>query len=273
MSVRIPFAKGQGTHNDFIIIPDLEAQIDLSEERVRWLCNRRSGIGADGVLRIVKTEADPELGALCGSARYFMDYRNADGSVAEMCGNGVRVFARYLMAKGWESRDDFVVGTRAGCVRLTSAPGGDIAVHLPGPAVPVAEGFQVAVGRSSWAGVGVTLPNPHVVVRVDDIAGLGDLVESPRVVPSPAAGINVEFVQRKGPGHIAMRVVERGIGETQSCGTGACAAAWASHRDEPFPTWQVDVPGGRLQVEVHDDGSFTLTGPAVVIAEGDVTLP
>lgn len=225
------------------------------------------------MLRVVRVEALPEAERQCPSARYFMDYRNADGSLAEMCGNGVRVFARYLVDMGWESAPEFEVGTRGGCVRMRLHANGEFSVHLPGPVTPMAESFRVTVGTTSWPGVGVTLPNPHVVVKVDDLGMLGNLPETALVSPTPAAGINVEFVQRIGPSHVAMRVIERGIGETQSCGTGACAAAWVSNLEDPGGVWDVDVPGGRLHVEIHDDGTLSLTGPAEVVAEGHVTLP
>lgn len=274
MSVRIPFSKGHGTFNDFIVIPDADNTCDLDAEQVRWLCDRRGGLGADGVLRVVSQEASPEAASACGTARYFMDYRNADGSLAEMCGNGIRVFAHFLVVHGWETEQEFDVGTRAGCVRVKVVAPDMYAVRLRTPASPMDGSFEVAVGDSTWVGVGVNAPNPHVVALGVALEDLGGLDGSLRVSPMPASGVNVEFVELRGPGRIAMRVHERGVGETQSCGTGACAAAWVARTQEPkCREWDVEVPGGHLKVTVHEDDSFTLVGPADLVAEGFVTIP
>jgi diaminopimelate epimerase len=298
--VSIAFAKGHGTQNDFVLLDDPDGGFDLTPDLVRDLCDRRVGLGADGVIRVVRTAAAlaEYPGAGVGDVpEWFMDYWNADGSAAEMCGNGVRVFAAHLIAKGWLDLPDggqTVIATRGGPKllrrqgeqfaanlgpwRVVGGPaavgaGGDLKVTLPGmPDMPVLPGLAVELG------------NPHVVVVLPDVETLAsvDLTRAPIVDPVPVNGINVELVvpihdQRVGVelGHLVMRVHERGVGETRSCGTGAVAAALAARAwgGAGAPDrWRVDVAGGTLQVSVA--GSATegdlgeLSGPAVIVAEG-----
>jgi diaminopimelate epimerase len=261
-----PFLKGHGTGNDFVILPDVEDTRDLDAATVARICDRRSGVGADGILRVVPST---------GSARWFMDYRNADGSIAEMCGNGIRVFARYLVETGLEQSGDFDVDTRAG-VRRVHVPGdgGDITTTIgPHTGRDLPE-LMVSVGDRSWVAHDVNVGNPHAVAFVEDLAHAGSLLAPPLVAPPGAypEGVNVEFVVDGGDHHVAMRVHERGSGETQSCGTGAVAVAVAAARraGESAGRWTVDVPGGRLAVELLADGGTTLTGPAVIVAEGSL---
>ena len=232
---------------------------DLSASRVRALCDRRAGIGADGVLRAVRTSSD-----------WFMDYRNADGSAAEMCGNGIRVFARYLYDEGLVPADEPVrISTRDGVKTVT--PYGDLFSSDLGPATVLGE-TKVSVGDRSWPAIHVVVGNPHAVVMVDDLAEVGHLYDEPSydadLYPD---GVNMEFVVRRAPDHIAMRVHERGSGETRSCGTGACAAAVAAAGDGPG-RWRVDVPGGQLEVSRDEEGRVSLTGPAVIVATGATSL-
>ena len=257
---RLRFVKGHGTENDFVLLPD--SDVPLTAELVRGLCDRRAGIGGDGVLRV---ERRPD--------GWFMDYRNADGSVAEMCGNGIRVFARHLVDAGLAEPGALPILTRAG-VRTVEVPArGDVTVEM---GVPVALAAAPAVdGRP---GTAVSMGNPHVVVEladVDELAAL-DLTRPPSVRPGLPDGQNVEYVVRRGPRSLAMRVHERGVGETRSCGTGVCAAvvaavAWSGGAglDEP---WTVDVPGGRLTVTWLSAGPVLLSGPAVLVARGEVDL-
>lgn len=262
----IRFAKGHGTGNDFVIIEDLDDRLDLSPATVRALCDRRRGIGGDGMLRIVTVNGRP-----------FMDYRNGDGSVAEMCGNGIRVFARYLVDSALVSGGTIAIDTRAGVRSVTVAPDGDIVVDMGHATTPRARAIPVVtVGPRSWPSVGVLVPNPHAVVFVDDLSEAGDLVSPPDVAPAAVFpdGVNVEFVVDRGPAHLAMRVHERGVGETMACGTGACAVAWAARRrDEKAPasTYRIDVPGGTLHVTEHPDGRLDLIGPAVIVARGTLS--
>ena len=320
----VSWVKGHGTLNDFVLLDDPDGQLfgDLDPALVRHLCDRRAGVGADGVLRVVRPDA---LAALSGTdvpaagraavaahadaadaaaaadgVEWFMDYRNADGSVAEMCGNGVRVFAQYLLATGRAAPGaPVVVGTRAG-VRTAHpvAPPGAPPSAADDPATgwwSVDMGVaDLAVYRSDRApltvavdgnphlraAVGVDVGNPHAVVFVEDVADAGPLVVPPQVTPPGVftGGVNVEFVVRTGPSAFRMRVHERGAGETPSCGTGICAAAAALHAAVAATgalTWDVEVPGGRLTAEVlpvgPDRARVVLTGPAVLVGEGRLT--
>ena len=282
-AARLAFLKGHGTENDFVIVPDPDGLLDLSAADVARLCDRRAGIGGDGMLRVVRSAAHPEAAAFAADAEWFMDYRNSDGGVAEMCGNGVRVFARYLQRAGLAGPGDLAIATRAGVrgvhIAKDAADGtpGDITVRmgradLPGGAV------TVRVGDRSWPAVRVGMGNPHAVAFVDTLDDAGDLFRAPAVSPAAAypTGANVEFVADRGTRHVALRVHERGSGETRSCGTGACAVmVAAARRDGLDPavtghpvTYTVDVPGGRLVITERADGEIEMTGPAVILAEG-----
>jgi diaminopimelate epimerase len=292
--VSYPFRKGHGTENDFVLLPDHDGSVhgDLSAERVRALCDRRAGIGADGVLRVIRAavveerspvveERSPvvEERALRASRNHpeddarpewFMDYRNADGSVAEICGNGIRVFAKHLYDEGLVPGDRPVpIGTRAGVMTVTR--NGEAYTADLGVATIVGE-TKVSVGDRSWAAQHVEVGNPHAVVVVDDLAEAGALSDAPaydeELFPH---GVNVEFVVRRGREHIALRVHERGVGETRSCGTGSCAAAVVALRGVPG-RMRVDVPGGTVGVTFGPDGRVFLSGPAVIVARGETDL-
>jgi diaminopimelate epimerase len=278
----IAFLKGHGTENDFVIIPDPDNVIDLPASAVATLCDRRAGIGGDGLLHVVRSAAHPEARAMAGEAEWFMDYRNADGSVAEMCGNGVRVFARHLRRAGLVEAGDLAVATRGGVKKVHVAKGvgtddGDITVHMGRAVLPGGEVTVTVDGRVT-AARNVNMGNPHAVTFVEDLALAGELRSAPSVAPATAYpdGVNVEFVVARGPRHVAMRVHERGSGETRSCGTGACAVAVAAARRDgvdPAVTgepvaYTVDLPGGRLVVRERPDGGIEMTGPAVIVAEG-----
>ncbi|HEY5628101.1 MAG TPA: diaminopimelate epimerase, partial [Candidatus Limnocylindrales bacterium] len=216
------FAKGHGTRNDFVIIPDLTGTLDLTPQRVAYLCDRRSGIGADGVLRVVRAAAvegsgfDPDL--------WFMDYRNADGSIAEMCGNGLRVFALYLAQEGLIDQTEVSIATRAGLRWARLCDDGRVTVGMG----TVATGPETSgrLGAVTYDGLAVDVGNPHLVTLVPS----GEDVERAELRDSPVvdtdvfpSGVNVEVVHVPEPAHAVMRVLERGVGETQSCGTGAVA--------------------------------------------------
>jgi diaminopimelate epimerase len=273
----IAFLKGHGTENDFVVLPDESATLDLTPPRVRAVCDRASGLGADGVLRVVPTATVDEVADQASAAAWFMDHRNADGSLPQMCGNGVRVFVRYLLEAGLVDGPVVPVATRGG-VREINVLDGRFAVDmgeataLAGEEVPL-----VTVGTRTWPAVGVHVPNPHAVVFVDDLSDTGSLRDAPRVSPRTVYpdGVNVEFVAALAADRLAMRVFERGVGETRSCGTGACAAAWAWRREQPLlaeapESVTVQVPGGVLAVRERPDGHLVLSGPAVIVARGSI---
>jgi diaminopimelate epimerase len=265
----IAFVKGHGTHNDFVLLPDFDGALDLTPELVIALCDRRGGIGADGVLRVVRSSADPDAAAMAAQATWFMDYRNADASVSETCGNGLRVFARYLVDAGLEQPGRQTIATRGGIVTTWADVDGDVTVDMGPP--QILSGATAAIDGQVFEGVTVSMGNPHLICVTDtDVATL-DLTTMPHVDQLAfALGVNVEFVNIVGERHAVMRVYERGIGETQSCGTGACAvvAAMAALDGTTTSDYIVDVPGGRLTVRFDDAGHLLLRGPAVLVADG-----
>jgi diaminopimelate epimerase len=270
----VRFVKGHGTGNDFVILPDPDGELDLTPELVRALCDRRRGIGADGVLRVVLTAADPAIAAEAGDARWFMDYRNADGSIAEMCGNGLRVFGRYLVDAGYESPGLIPVATRAGLRGADVPAGGEVTVEMGTPTIGPLGGVAVTVAGRAFQATEVSMGNPHAVCFADDLnqAGL-DALDLTRLPEVPAqvfpTGANVEIVIGA-PAHVAMRVHERGVGETLSCGTGACAVAVAAAARAgmgPGAAVTVDVPGGRVTV-LWDADQVRLRGPATLVSDG-----
>jgi diaminopimelate epimerase len=289
MPQTVSFTKGHGTGNDFVIVPDPDGHLELSNDQVAVLCDRRFGIGADGVLRVVRSlEIDEGAEAAASGAEWFMDYRNADGSAAEMCGNGIRVFARYLTEVGWASLDDgpLAIGTRAGVKTLTRS---ELGIEVDLGSFAIDDGDVLVRARGIGAprpGLGIDVGNPHVVVALPDTRELDglDLTAQPQLHPEPRHGANVEFVVpadplvRDGVGSIRMRVFERGVGETLSCGTGVAAAALAvRHWAGPAAPdhWSVEVPGGTLGVRMPEiDGSrhVLLSGPATLVYSGEVTL-
>lgn len=283
----IDFVKGHGTQNDFVLVPDHEGRLDLTPQDVTFLADRRAGIGGDGVIRVAPIGAAPDdVREQCPDARWFMDYRNSDGSVAEMCGNGTRVFARYLVDAGLERADVFEIATRAGQKRITRFGDGfatDLGPWRLSREVEAQERgmdsvVQVHGAPDPLPALSLDLGNPHTVVALPPTIDLGalDLTRAPQVDPQPEHGTNVEFVRAIEHAHISMRVHERGVGETLSCGTGAAAAAlaiwWWGGRPSDQLDWLVDVPGGRLGVQIAGD-RVALSGPAVLVARGTVQLP
>ncbi|OZB82502.1 diaminopimelate epimerase [Microbacterium sp. 13-71-7] len=288
----VAFTKGHGTGNDFVIIADPDGALDLSADQVAALCDRHFGIGADGLLRVVRSRALPEGTAALAEnpdAEWFMDYRNADGSVAEMCGNGVRVFAHYLLRTGLAELDEggaLPIGTRAGVRDVTRSAEGyrvDIGAWRLSGHDPLARATGLSVPRP---GLGIDVGNPHVVVAIASDAELDglELMHGPELAPMPEHGANVEFVVpaeplvQDGVGRVRMRVFERGVGETLSCGTGVVATAlavrhWAGAA-APHE-WLVEVPGGTLRVTMAPgaDGEHAfLSGPAQLAFSGEIEL-
>lgn len=276
-----PLTKGHGTENDFVIVPDPDGALEITPAHVAALCDRRAGIGADGVLRVVRTAKVPGYEEQAAQAEFFMDYRNADGSVAEMCGNGVRVFALFLTARGFVKGGalgepvEFAVGTRGGIKQVVLKATGDntaeVTVDMGVPVFPTERGaVTVDVLGKPQPAVDVDMGNPHAVVFVNSTVDAGPLYEMPTVSPVGvyAEGVNVEFAADVAPHHLAMRVYERGVGETRSCGTGACAVMIAAARRdaaEAGTEYTVDVLGGRLTFVERADGHLEMTGPAALV--------
>ncbi|MEU6949714.1 diaminopimelate epimerase [Streptomyces sp. NPDC046316] len=275
----IAFLKGHGTENDFVIVPDADNAIELPAAVVARICDRRAGIGGDGVLHVVRSAAHPEARPMADEAEWFMDYRNADGSVAEMCGNGVRVFARYLEHAGHISAGEVAIATRSGVKRVHLDKDGSVTVAMGRARLPE-DGVTVTVDGRSWPARNVNMGNPHAVAFVESLDHAGDLFTEPPYAPAEVFpdGVNIEFVADRGTRHVAMRVHERGASETRSCGTGACAVAVATaRRDGVDPAvsgepvaYTVDVLGGSLTITEHPDGEVEMTGPAVIVAEGAI---
>jgi diaminopimelate epimerase len=292
VSATIHFTKGHGTGNDFVLFADPEGEINLTSDQIAALCDRHFGVGADGVLRAVKSSRIAEGAkslAEDDAAQWFMDYHNSDGSVAEMCGNGIRVFAKYLLDRGLTELTDgntLAIGTRGGVRDVQRNKSGfqaDLGRWRLDGSEPTVRARDVPVARP---GLGINVGNPHVVVALasDEELDAADLNYIPIIDPEPAEGANVEFVVplepliKDGVGRIRMRVHERGSGETLSCGTGAVAAAlairyWAG---SGAPNqWSVEVPGGTVGVRMFatEDGEHvSLSGPAELVFSGDVTL-
>ena len=278
----ISFLKGHGTLNDFVIIPDDSVEIDLDPELVGALCARRGGIGADGVIRIAKSGALLDRGVLdtlpngVDPADWFMDYRNADGSIAEMCGNGVRVFAHALVATGRAEVGAIRVGTRSGArtAEILSRSGHDAVVRVDMGSPKLLGVSAAELGGRSFAGLAIDMGNPHLACIVPglDVTGLDSLPVDAAPVFDTAFfpnGVNVEIATPISDGVVRMRVHERGSGETMSCGTGIVATAVAALADSGRRTGDVvvKVRGGEVTVSLGENGS-TLTGPSALVARG-----
>ncbi|GAA1091049.1 diaminopimelate epimerase [Nocardiopsis metallicus] len=268
------FAKGHGTENDFVILPDPDGELQVTEETVRLLCDRRAGIGGDGILRVVRTSALGETLAPAARtaerAEWFMDYRNSDGSIAEMCGNGVRVFARYLLHAGYVRGDRFEVGTRDGAKGVVIEPNGDVTVDMGRVERQGASSAKLA--RQVVHGAQISVGNPHLACEVEGPVADVDLTQLPELdAEAFPQGANVEVYTETGPGVLEMRVYERGSGETRSCGTGIVAAAAAATPEGEGATWRVRVLGGECTVYLDASGA-RLSGPAVIVAEGETVL-
>jgi diaminopimelate epimerase len=281
----VKFAKGHGTENDFVLLPDLDGRLALTPAVVSALCDRRRGLGADGVLRVTTAGvalADGVFDRLpegVDEGDWYMDYRNADGSLAEMCGNGMRVFAHYLRACGLEARDEFVVGSLAGprpvVVHRCDPTTADVTVEM-GKVAQFGTGEAVVGGRP-FAGLAIDVGNPHLAcvdpgLSAADLAALdvaAPVTFDPVLFPD---GVNIEVLTAPANGVVSMRVHERGVGETRSCGTGTVAAAVAAlaYAGETTGSEVVRIPGGEVIVTVTDTNSY-LRGPSVLVATGDLS--
>jgi len=292
MGIDLHFTKGHGTGNDFVLFADPDGLLTLTPEQIQRVCDRQFGVGADGIIRAVRS-ANLDAGAAAlaedDGAEWFMDYWNADGTVSEMCGNGIRVYTRFLLEQGLVDLgpgDTLPIGTRSGVRDVQRNATGyqvDLGRWRLEPGETLVRAKNLAVARP---GLGINVGNPHVVVALADEDELesADLTFIPQLDPEPAEGANVEFVLPHDPlvvdgvGRIRMRVHERGSGETLSCGTGAVAAALATRHwaGKGAPNqWRVEVPGGVLGVRMFpaEDGEHvSLSGPATLVFDGTLAL-
>jgi diaminopimelate epimerase len=277
----IPFGKYHGTGNDFVMIPDVDGRIDLDAELIAAICDRHVGVGADGLIRVAAPDVD--------GADFFMDYYNADGKPAQMCGNGIRCLSKLVFERGLTDQRELTISTRAGLkyvsLHVQDGAVGSVTVNMGSPGLkrgdlpmqgdPGAtfETEPVAVNGHSFKGTAVSMGNPHLVLFVDadpstlDVAKLGSQLEWDERFPE---GTNVEFVEVADPG-LRVRVWERGVGETLACGTGACASLVAAHLAGFVPP-RADVrfPGGILDIEWRreDDDRVFMTGAVERTFEG-----
>jgi len=255
---------GHGTENDFVLIFDPENKFEISAAQVQAICDRKTGIGSDGFIRIAKQDG-----------KWFMDYRNSNGSIAEMCGNGIRVMAKYLIERGHQLPGIFPINTRDGMKFLSVPESGDITVNM-GQIREVFGEITATTNGRTWTGYNIDMGNPHAVVFVENMDDVGSLLTPPVVEPADEYpdGVNVEFVQFLENGELKMRVHERGVGETKSCGTGTCAVAMAAalFKSKRLPSsWIINPPGGRLSVEIDAHSNAILTGPAVLKKDFDLS--
>ncbi|NMN99914.1 diaminopimelate epimerase [Gordonia sp. TBRC 11910] len=280
------FFKGHGTQNDFVILYDPAAALDLTVEAVAALCDRQRGIGADGLLRVARAGELVARGVLdahpddVAPEDWFMDYRNADGSIAEMCGNGVRVFAHFCRAAGLVESDVFTVGSRAGgrVVTVHSFDDSEAEVSVSMGLARLGVESSARIDGVDYAGVAVDVGNPHLAAVVDGLSvqqlaaldfSRGASFDA-EVFPH---GVNVEVltapVAHGAVFDASMRVIERGVGETRSCGTGLVAAAAAALRSIGRDTGELrlTVPGGQVTVTIDAAGA-TLRGPSRLVARG-----
>ncbi len=279
------FAKGHGTQNDFVLLPDPDARLSLTPAAVAALCDRRRGLGADGVLRVTRAAAAQKAGVFdrlpegVAAGDWYMDYRNADGSIAQMCGNGVRVFAHYLRASGLESSDEFVVGSLAGprpvVLHQWDDTTADVTVEM-GKTNQLGTGEAIVGGRP-FAGLAIDVGNPHLAcvdpgLTIDDLLALDVAAPVSFDRTQFPEGVNIEVLTAPVDGAVSMRVHERGVGETRSCGTGTVAAAVAAlaFAGAATGTLLVRIPGGEVTVTVTDASSY-LRGPSVLVARGELS--
>ena len=288
----LSFTKGHGTGNDFIVFADPDGDINLTPQQIATLADRHFGVGADGVIRAVRSRSLPAGAAALAeddAAEWFMDYHNSDGSPSEMCGNGIRVYAKFLLESHLAELDaggTLPIGTRGGVRDVQRNQSGfqvDLGRWKLEGGEPLVRAKNLKVARP---GLGINVGNPHVVVALSSEEELdsADLSFVPVVEPAFPDGVNVEFVVPVDPmitggvGHIRMRVHERGSGETLSCGTGAVAAALATRHwaGAGAPNrWKVEVPGGTLGVRMwpaEDGEHVSLSGPAEFVYSGVIEV-
>ena len=276
--MELTFTKMHGLGNDFVVIDATSQPIDLSMEQIRFLADRRLGVGCDQVL-LVEPPRQPKVDF---TYRIF----NADGGEVEQCGNGARCFARYVRDQGLTRKDHIPVATATGVITLHVEADGQVTVDM---GVPIFEPAEIPFAADSRAEMylleveatqveisAVSMGNPHAVLRVEQVDkapvnSLGPRIESHVRFPRR---VNVGFMQVVDRQHIRLRVYERGVGETLACGSGACAAvAVGRQRGWLDDKVTVSLPGGNLKIQwAGEDQTMLMTGPAVSVFEGRIRL-
>jgi diaminopimelate epimerase len=276
--MRLAFTKMHGLGNDFVVIDAIAQTVDLTAEQVRFLADRRFGVGCDQVLLVERPQT--------AEADFRYRIYNADGGEVEQCGNGARCFARFVRDKGLTDRDTIRVETLGGPLTLVVEADSQVRVNMgvprlepaeiPFTAPARAERYDLDVDGTRYAIGAVSMGNPHAVLQVDDVdtapvESLGPRIESH---PSFPRRVNAGFMQVVDRTHIRLRVFERGAGETLACGTGACAAVVAGRVQNLLDdTVAVDLPGGRLVISWTGPGEpVFMTGPATNVFEGTIEL-
>jgi diaminopimelate epimerase len=255
----VRFEKWQGLGNHYLIVRREEWPIELTGDRARLICDPHFGVGGDGILELDQESGTPR-----------MTVWNPDGSHAENCGNGIRMIARHLHARG-DLPDGAMVLTGGGPVTVTALDDGRVEVGMGRAVFPNGEGREtLAVNGAQVDLAFVTTGNPHAIIEHPDpgsvVQTLGPQIE---VAPRFPQRTNVEFIRLDGPSELTMRVWERGVGETMACGTGACAAAVAAVRLSGLASpVTVHLAGGDLEIAVDHELEVTMTGPAELIYEG-----
>ena len=276
--MRLEFTKMHGLGNDFVVIDATSQPIALSQDQLRLLANRRFGVGCDQILLVEPTQ----------SAEADFRYRifNADGNEVEQCGNGARCFARYVRDKGYVEAGEIRVETAGGHLVLTMETDNQVTVnmgvpiltpeHIPFQAECMMPTYELAIDKEQVSISAISMGNPHAVMLVDNVqtapvAELGPKIESHPRFPKR---VNVGFMQVVEHAVIRLRVYERGVGETLSCGSGACAAVVAGRiRGLLTDRVMVDLLGGRLIINwAGGDAPVMMTGPATSVFEGSITL-
>ena len=276
--MNLAFTKMHGLGNDFVVIDAINQSVDLTPEQVRFIADRHRGVGCDQLLLVER----PESAGVDFRYRIF----NADGGEVEQCGNGARCFARFVVDKGLTDRREIAVETASGVIRPRIEADGQVTVDMGAPrfepadipfdAEARAERYALDLGDVTLQIGAVSMGNPHAVILVDDVDSAPVAEWGPRVESHPRfpERTNVGFLQVVSRDRIRLRVYERGSGETQACGTGACAAAvvaqlWGLVDDEVA----VDLPGGRLLIRwTGGEAPVFMTGPAETVFEGSITL-
>jgi diaminopimelate epimerase len=282
MTDALAFSKYEGTGNDFIVVADLADEREIDAATAADLCDRRFGIGADGMIRVVRE----------ANGRFVMDHRNADGSHAEMCGNGIRCLGKFVFDRRLTDATELDVVTRAGIRHVSlDVRDGEVGRVTVGMGTPRFQRHEIPMRGPAWetfmdrpfelAGMtfrvsAVSMGNPHLVVLCEDepsryhVEHIGPAVERHELFPERT---NVEFAYARGRGLLEVRVWERGVGETLACGTGACAAlVAASEAGSTGPAAEVRFPGGAVDVERRGD-DVLLTGDAVHVFDGQIEGP